>query len=129
MIRCVFHIGVPKTGSTALQRYLARHWQLSTPHEHRYVVIGPHGEVLDGRHIKAKSPSSTRHLWELEDLESIGERLRSIADRGVPVISQEDFARNGRGFLERNVLERLDVCSQIVVYVRPQIEWFNSAWW
>ena len=128
--RCVLHAGFGKTGSTSLQEYLVRHPELPTDDRHRYVVINRWGEVMDGQRTGTDSPSSTTPLlWRLDNLESIGERLVEVAERGIPVISQEDFTRNAKLFLERGVLRRLNARMRVVVYVRPQIEWFNSGWW
>ena len=128
--RCVLHAGFGKTGSTSLQEYLVQHPELPTADRHRYVVINHRGEVMDGQRTGTNSPSSTTpFLWKLDNLESIGERLVEVAERGIPVISQEQFTRDANRFLKRKVLRRLNAQMQVVVYVRPQIEWFNSGWW
>ena len=136
MIHCVLHIGIGKTGSSALQTYLSRSPELSTPRSHRYVVIDGAGGVFDGEHIRARASSrplqylaSTPHLWKLEGLEEIGKRLGALGKHSVLVLSQEGWSRRGRDCLEAQGLQRMGVRAQVVAYVRPQIEWFNSGWW
>ena len=139
MIDCVLHVGVGKTGSSALQAYLSRHPVLNTPRGHRYVVIDDRGQVLGGdgigkRAAAAAEPApyvaSTPRLWERDDLDAVGRRLAAAAPPpSVPILSQEGWDRRGRECLEADGLHRLGLRAQVVAYVRPQIEWLNSAWW
>ena len=136
MVECVLHVGFGKTGSSALQAYLCRHPELDTPPRHRYVVVDNDGRLLDGEKLQARAAASvhsyvasTPGLWERPDLEAIGRDLDAVSRQGVPVLSQEDWGRRGRQCLDAFALQRLRVRAQVVAYVRPQIEWFNSGWW
>ena len=133
---CVLHIGFGKTGTSALQAHLCRHPELGTPRGHRYVVVNGEGGVLDGDRLRARaagSPypylASTPGLWERGDLDAIGAGLATVRQRGVPVLSQEDWSRTGGKCRDAWALQRLGVRAHVVAYVRPQIEWFNSGWW
>lgn len=44
-----------------------------------------------------------------------------------PILSQEDWARNGDGCI--SALETLGLSLRVITYVRSQIEWFNAGWW
>ena len=136
MVRCVLHVGFGKTGTSALQTYLSRNPWLEGTRGHRYVVVDGCGRVLDGDAIQAAAAGrahrylvSTPRLWHRGDLEDIGRRLARLGRNDVLVLSQEDWARNGRSCHELRALERLEIRAHVVAYVRPQVEWFNSGWW
>lgn len=136
MTQCVLHIGFGKTGTSSLQGFLGKSPMLRTTVPHQYAVIEPSGAVLSGAELTAKaatSPygyvSSFTNLWQIKDLEAAGRKLADLASTAVPVLSQEDWARNGRAMLQNDVLGKLGVRAHVVVYVRPQIEFFNSGWW
>ena len=123
MVECILHIGFGKTGTTALQMYLSRHPELGTPQGHRYVVIGNDGRLLHGKQLQAQAAASkypymsTPGLWERDDLEAIGRDLDAISRQGVPVLSQEDWARTGRKCLDLHALQRLGIKAQVIAYV------------
>ncbi len=134
MTECVLHIGFGKTGTSALQTHLCRHPELGTPRGHHYVVVD-RGAVAAGDQIRATSTSfphyvaSEPDLWGRADLEAVGRKLEAVGRRGVPVLSQEDWSRTGRRWVEKRALKRMGVSAHVVAYVRPQVEWFNSGWW
>ena len=47
----------------------------------------------------------------------------------MPILSQEDWARRAGEFYAADFWKRLGVKVHVVAYVRPQVEWMNSAWW
>ena len=136
-MRSVLHIGFGKTGSSALQAYLSRHPDLGTARNHRYVVIDDDGRILDGEAIRMRVAgpphpylASPPRLWGRDDLGAIGRRLATALPPGsLPILSQEGWDRRGHECLEADGLGRLGLQAHVVAYVRPQIEWFNSAWW
>jgi len=137
LVNCVLHIGFGKTGSSALQAYCSRYPDLRSAGGHRYLVIDDGGQVLDGETLRARLAGSSRpylasspRLWERADLETVGGRLAAAAPAGsLLILSQEGWDRRGRDCLEADGLRRLGLRARVVAYVRPQIEWFNSAWW
>src|SRR5262249_46899346 len=44
-------------------------------------------------------------------------------------LSNEGWGNEYAEFAEQRLLERLDIDAEIVLYVRPQVAWCNSAWW
>ena len=136
MLNCVFHIGFGKTGTSSLQGYLGRNPQLPALQKHQYITINKEGFVACGEIVKKQAMSSpfgyitsAPQLWSVPNLEAVGRRLKQIAQNRVLVLSQEDWARNGRQILETETLQKLGCRVHVIAYVRPQIEWFNSGWW
>lgn len=133
---CILHIGFGKTGTSALQGYLSRHPVVDAPQRHRYVAIHG-GRVLHGDEMAeaaAAAPAgyvaSIPHLWERDDLEDVVGRLAAAVPADCrPILSQEGWGRRGGACREADGLRRLGLRAQVVAWVRPQIEWFNSAWW
>ena len=138
-MQCILHIGFGKTGSSALQGYLSGNPILGSPPRYRYVVIDRDGSVLDGERIPARvaaadAPTpylaSAPRLGKRGDLDAIARRLADAPPtESTLILSQEAWARCGAEWREADVLNRLGLRAQVVGWVRPQIEWFNSGWW
>jgi hypothetical protein len=47
----------------------------------------------------------------------------------TPIISHESWARNQRLFREASFFEKIGVPARVFAYVRPHVDWLNSAWW
>lgn len=54
---------------------------------------------------------------------------RLCAPRKTVILSNEGWGGRFAVFQEGKILEKLDLNCHVVLYVRPQIEWLNSAWW
>lgn len=129
-MRCILHIGFGKTGTTALQRYLAARPVVDGPQPHRYFVVDHRGHVLRDADALNREAVSDPQLWERDDLDAIARRLVAAVPLGSrPILSQEAWSIRGREWLEADALNRLGLRAHVVAWVRPQIEWFNSGWW
>lgn len=128
----VLHVGIEKTGSTSLQEYLTavRNVQQREGGRLHYGTINAGGYLALNPH--EKPGLSVRNLHDLPPilLRRIGKQLR-VCNRslGIPILSHEAWWDKARAFAERLTLEHLNVRARVVAYIRPPVEWFNSAFW
>lgn len=137
MKRCLLHIGAPKTGSTALQKFLAANRDTLRRHGLEYpdASLRGHGHhdiafVVGGGYPEwATPPSPPRTLADLTR-----ELAKKTADSPSIVLSSEDFylLPNPAGVAAMLGKAGFPVGSvTVVVYVRRQDEahlsWYNQA--
>jgi len=136
MSNCIMHIGFGKTGTSSLQAYLTDHPYVSgSQHKYQYAAILRNGEVAQGARLsRMKTDSVVDYVVSVPDLDQV-EALSSFPLKGVlasevlPIFSQEDWARRGLMFHRGEALSKLGIKAEVIAYVRPQVEWFNSGWW
>ena len=138
MNRVILHIGFGKTGSSSLQSYLSFH----TLHENAgkkllYCCLAQDGHVLHGEELtEAAGKTLLGYVSSVPDVSQIGSHHQARKEIGelvragyTPFFSQEDWGRRWADFLHSDFLQRLGCRARVIVYVRPQVEWFNSGWW
>lgn len=138
----LLHIGGPKCGSSAIQTALLTH------HE-RLAAAGVHPAVLDSTAQLQVGAAAAATGWKHQaqgmrlhpDLGSLirTERLavpqlrgmlrRAVDVHGRVVVSDEGLANLplARRLIDAGVLEGIP--TRVVLYVRPQVDVLNSAWW
>jgi hypothetical protein len=52
-----------------------------------------------------------------------------LAGGFTPILSWEDWINEAGLFSELRILPRLGLHAKVIVFIRPQISWINSAWW
>lgn len=138
----VLHIGAGKCGSSALQRALSlnpepeggekRRYQyatfdqtgrFATPSEIRYQALtNPFGYV--------SCPSVQRGRFDKAFLRQLSSGIGSLRRKGItPILSYEGWANQSECFTKNALLGRLGISALVVLYVRPPLDWLNSAWW
>ena len=134
------HIGFGKTGSSSLQSYLSfnpLHEIKESQEKLLYCSFEESGKLLHGNELieaaqnsPLKYSSSYPGIAEFRDLGVVKAEIDKIFDQGfTPIFSQEDWVRSASHFANSNFFDQLDVDVSAIVYVRPQADWFNSAWW
>jgi hypothetical protein len=140
LTKVYWHIGFGKTGSSALQSSLSldgRSVKNQLGENLLYCSIQSDGRILSGRRLMklaANSPqqyiASDPEIADRNITENLRRSLKKIFNAGyTPVFSQEDWGRRGYDFIGKQFFEKLGCAPHVIVYVRPQVSWFNSGWW
>jgi len=139
MRKAYFHIGFGKTGSSSLQAYLSANPIHLTANNEKllYCSFQRDGTILHGDKIAAcaqqsplKYEASFPDAAEWQDASLARKELDRIFEQGyTPIFSQEDWGRRAGHFKDSKLFDQLNIDVHAVVYVRPQVDWFNSAWW
>ena len=132
---CLLHIGAPKTGSTALQKFLAANRHVLTRLSWEYPDVNLRGF---GHHDLAFLVGEGYPDWALSQERTFDELLRdlmsSVAESSRIIISSENFYLfpNPKGvakMLRKGKFPRETV--KVVVYVRRQddalVSWYNQV--
>ncbi|WP_088347420.1 MULTISPECIES: hypothetical protein [Rhodomicrobium] len=140
----ILHVGAGKCGSSSLQARLSRSPLLGADDGsagYEYVCITPDGDLLRRDDIdyfarltpyKAQVSAGAQAPWASDHaaLERLSSQLQGIRAQGLtPIASQESWLRQADIFRANEILPRLGLTAKIVVFVRPQVPWMNSAWW
>ncbi|MGB0905251.1 MAG: hypothetical protein ACPGVJ_10165, partial [Mangrovicoccus sp.] len=142
MPKAILHIGAPKCGSSSLQSVLSLtpSFKNQSGQAYDYLSVDPKGQILkgDGLALAARrSPFGYMSAPDLpgDNIEAENARFhkmfqQSISDTdAVPVFSSEGWMARANRFAEAGFLERAGIEAEVVLFVRPPIEWLNSAWW
>lgn len=140
-IKCILHVGMPKCGSSALQSALSSAPVISSAEQGRlnYVALRSDGILLAGSELSSQNSYSAagyipslgaRGVQELSSLKV--SRLKSLLGRyrsETIILSNEGWGNRHDIFGDTRLLERLGLDCHVVIYIRPQVGWYNSAWW
>lgn len=134
MIRPIIHIGAPKCGSSALQAGLTRDpvFTGADGKTFTYTVLDHEGRVRSGQELRPdpvygyRSTVDMAHLLQFDDAAFAAMR-RDLAGIAHPVLSNEGMFASAP--LAAEVLGKLGFEVDIVAYLRPKVEFVNSAWW
>lgn len=133
-----------KCGSSAIQQALSLHPVLEKESGNGrfvYAAITSDGWLLRGdalRREMAVRAQSYVSSASWRDLAGFGDvrmsLLRTLLGRLVRgndsvILSNEGWGNQFAVFQRHRLLERMGLRCHVVVYVRPQVAWLNSAWW
>ena len=140
--RLILHVGAPKCGSTALQLALSNQPQFGAPDGRRfdYVALGPGGSLFSGADLSDRArrtssgSKSSPNFPDAERAAGILDPARPalaamIAEGRTPILSSEGWVKCAGIFAGNGFLDRLGGGALVVLYVRPPVDWLNSAWW
>jgi hypothetical protein len=137
MKKIILHVGAGKTGSSALQKYLS---MLVDPlmaggTRYEYCAVDSVGNILRQAGVREKSKQEIMgYCASTQDLSTISYfqfdvGLKQLEQAGVvPIFSQENWLTHPFQAKSLQCLEAADEI-EIIAYLRPQTEWFNSCWW
>ncbi|MEM9234102.1 MAG: hypothetical protein AAGA69_07675 [Pseudomonadota bacterium] len=127
MNRLILHVGAPKTGSSAIQSFLCRYPVLDL-HSGQTLTYGVvrKGRMLAGEDVR--SANRFHPLGYLPSAEKLDDALGVLSQADGPetevlLLSQESWSR------QAGMLRDPGMPVDIVMFVRPQVEWLRSAWW
>ncbi len=129
------HIGASKCGSSALQRFLSHSptFDLGSQPLH-YVVIDQHGTLLTADAIRQRAARSAAGYASSASFEYVtSENLIALVSDACPeghiLLSNEGWLQEAAYCRAHSTLAHLEGTLSVLVYVRPQTQFLNSAWW
>lgn len=143
-MNCILHIGSGKCGSSTLQAALSQKPVFTTEdasHRYEYVCLErPEAGLLRGPRLTrialrgpygyASSISAEELATNADYLELLRQALARIREQGAtPILSCEAWTHEHGVFMEHDLLPRLGLDVKVVLFIRPQVPWINSAWW
>ena len=132
MRRIILHVGFSKTGSSALQAFLCRHPVLAGREaQYRYYTVR-NGQALTGKPLARKA--RWHPLGYLATEGSVAEAALAVsgqAEEGsIPILSQESWGHKTHELTELDAVLQSQGCkADVIAFIRPQTDWFQSAWW
>ena len=137
--RVIVHVGAPKCGSSSIQKALSHRPDFADGNGRacRYVCVQPSGQLLTGAGVTARAGISASGAAKSASLSKIepgalgraGAGLARIADAGtLPILSSEGWARQHGQIAASGLLDKIGG-AHVVLFVRPPVDWLNSAWW
>jgi hypothetical protein len=139
MRKAYFHIGFGKTGTSSLQSFLSfnpLHYSPGSGETLLYCCFDNKGRIFTKKELQKRAANSPlKYVSSYPAITKLTGEIRTQAldalwEEGyTPVFSQEDWGRQAGNFKQMDFFSRLRCKAHVIVYVRPQVEWFNSGWW
>ncbi len=135
----IFHIGIPKTGSSALQVFLAQNRQILLKKRVDYLPIGEFALGAAGKVSSGNGAFLSRTMLPIDSPARIaaGERhvhefLKAVRESkaGLGIVSSELFLGADKQALSALIarLRKMGVTSRCFYFVRNQVQFFASAY-
>ncbi|MCA8884191.1 MAG: hypothetical protein KDA50_10685 [Rhodobacteraceae bacterium] len=137
----VLHVGAPKCGSSSLQATLseAPDFQSRSNHPYSYVALTPQGRLLRSEKLTSSAHRTVFGYAASPDiapddtpawLSQGADPIRQLVEEGItPILSAEGWINRAKRFREAEFLTGAKLTAHVIVFIRPPMEWLNSAWW
>lgn len=137
----VLHIGVAKCGSSSLQTQLSNEPEFAGEHgrHHVYCAVNGDGRLDVGhtlRPIAHRTITGYASSFDFVDRAGISrlqpamaELARLVASGCTPILSSEGWFARGEIFRAGSPFSPHGLRAQALMFVRPPLEWLNSAFW
>ena len=143
MTTAILHIGLGKCGSSALQSALSANPVLKDAlgKTVTYAAITNTGRLLYGRDLTRSAEQNNfgyqacvraalLNQLQPERIAQLAVQMEGLVqDGGSIFLSNEGWCNERSLFEDTLILKRLNLQCRVLVYVRPQVDWLNSAWW
>lgn len=141
-MKIFLHVGMPKCGSSALQTYLSHNPSIVCGDDKfDYAVIRPGGSLISGNTLIEEAASSAFRYAATIPAERINKMSRKSQNKFMNevgllsehadglIISSEGWGQKAELFNDECIFNNAEFDTHVIMYVRPQVSWVNSAWW
>lgn len=143
-LRILLHVGAPKCGSSALQKFLSFNPILETTSGIRYFYLARDpvtGKIISGKKLPYMAKSCVTgylnlgngNLRDHFDNLNLSEKYGFDPEKDILVVSSEWFffcnhTVDADRFI-RTFFKGYHVFVDLLIYIRPQVQLINSGWW
>lgn len=141
--KLILHLGASKCGSSALQTALSLQPEMRTRNGGKtvYAAITKDGECLTGRSLIRHthqnrfgyiSSVSARQMEKWADKTRAYARSslkKTLQSTNQLILSNEAWVNELSYFQSSGLFDAISCPIDVVLYVRPPVDWMNSAWW
>lgn len=145
-MKVILHAGMPKCGSSAIQTLLSSkpRFKMKDSNEENflYCAINSKGEFLYGEKLVSeasldsanyKASAAAKVIGRLEDSkkEAVVKKIEELSEQyDVLILSREEWGMNPEQVKKAfSFLDKGWISVEVLFFIRPQVEWINSAWW
>lgn len=146
-MKIILYAGMPKCGSSAVQSMLSAEGSFDCKNNKKskgivYGAITPGGGFIYGKNLAEKAKVSrekyitsaaAKTLISLADekKEEIKEKINKLSESyNTLILSREEWGMNPEALKKAfSFLDYSCFSVEIIFFIRPQVQWLNSAWW
>lgn len=142
--KLVLHVGAPKCGSSSIQAALSKQPVFRSLKEHKLTYcalqggswLGP-AKIRLGAKIGFAGYVASHGLHKYGDtadgatiLKHHAPRISRMLSKGeTPILSSEGWLPQAPVFTASGILADLPAPTHVIMFLRPPLDWLNSAWW